>query len=64
MPLPLATLWTVGSVTCTAEWLPDYQIAIILSCGGETIERKVFTDADAAAASNYAIEKMHAYGAQ
>ena len=53
-------LWEKGPVCCTrlAVVTPD-EIEITLSVNGVCIERRVFADANAAAA--YALDKMRAY---
>jgi hypothetical protein len=53
------TLWAIGPISCTCVTLPDDQLEICLLSGAAVIERRLFTDTDAAA--NYAIQKMRAY---
>jgi len=54
-------LWINGRVSCRCLMQPDSQVEIRLVVAGVVVHREFFTDAEAA--SDYAIDKMHAYAA-
>jgi hypothetical protein len=53
-------LWKTKDLTCTCLTVAFDHIEICLFVGGLLISREVFTDANAA--TQYAIDIMHAYG--
>jgi hypothetical protein len=54
-------VWEQGPVVCTSRMFAPDHIEIVVTFKGAPIDRKRFSDSDAAAA--FAIDKMRAYNA-
>lgn len=59
---PLVLLWKTDTISCTCLSYTAERVEVRFSVKDVVIERKYFTDREAA--TQFALDKMHAYNAQ
>jgi hypothetical protein len=57
---PLVRLWSAGPLICACQQISATAVEICLEVNGRTFDRQTFTDS--AAATQFVLDKMHAYG--